>query len=223
MRARRRRRRLVTALAGAGLLAVGGLLLVLHRTPAPALDTASQDVRDLPLPGRLALDEALEVQRRPATTQPLRKQEPRPVRLTIPAIGVATPIIRLGLNSDHTVQTPKSFHVAGWFEPGPEPGELGAALIVGHVDSKNGPGVFFHLRALRRGDLIRVKLADGRSLPFIVTSSRDVSKQHFPEALVYRRTKRPTLRLVTCGGLFDPSTGHYLSNHIVFAWLLGKP
>jgi len=151
----------------------------------------------------------------------LNRQMPRPVRVSIPAIGVSAPIIPLGLNPDRTMQTPKSYSVAGWFRPGPEPGEVGAAIVVGHVDSHNGPGVFYRLRALRRGDRIGITLVTGRKLQFIVTSSRDVSKQHFPAALVYRHTRRSTLRLVTCGGRFDASTGHYVNNHIVFAWLLG--
>ena len=149
-------------------------------------------------------------------------QMPRPVRIAIPALGVSAPVIPLGLNRDRTMETPKAYSVAGWFRPGPEPGEIGPAIVVGHVDSHNGPGVFYRLRALRKGDRLAVVLATGRTLRFVVTSSRDVSKSRFPTALVYRHTQRSTLRLVTCGGRFDPTTGHYLNNHIVFAWLIGS-
>jgi LPXTG-site transpeptidase (sortase) family protein len=185
----------------------------------------SQLQRALPVPQVFPLPApkaSTERPSKPAKTRPRRNlQMPRPVRVTIPAIGVSAPIIPLGLNPDRTMQTPQGYSEAGWFRPGPEPGERGAAIVVGHVDSHNGPGVFYRLRALRRGDRIGITLVNGKKLQFIVTSSRDVSKQHFPTALVYRHTNRATLRLVTCGGRFDSSTGHYVNNHLVFAWLLG--
>jgi sortase (surface protein transpeptidase) len=221
--ARRRHRRFAAALAliGIGLLAAG-IVGVAGKRGTPQLDTRSQDRRLLPVPGPHAITHALPVEHRPRKPA-IRKQLPRPARIVIPAIGVSAPVVPLGLNADHTLQVPTTFSDAGWFEPGPEPGEVGSALIVGHVDSHDGPGVFYRLRALRRGDRITVVLATGRRLAFVVTSSRDVAKLSFPTSLVYRRTSRPTLRLVTCGGRFDQATHHYLSNHIVFAWLLGQP
>jgi sortase (surface protein transpeptidase) len=191
---------------------------------ARQLDAQAQSVRVLPAPDVRAVAAALTDARRTAAeaTSPARKQEPRPVRIVIPAIGVAAPIIPLGLNPDHSMQVPRSFSVAGWFRPGPEPGEPGAAIVLGHVDSKSGPGVFFHLRALRRGDKVKIVLADRRTLRFVVTGSIDASKTHFPSRLVYRRTPEPTLRLITCGGPFNSATGHYVDNHIVFARLLGR-
>jgi sortase (surface protein transpeptidase) len=132
-------------------------------------------------------------------------------------------MIPLGRNADGTIQTPSNTVETGWFKPGPGPGELGAAVVVGHVDSYRGPGVFFHLPALRRGDAINVTLANGHKLRFLVTGSRDVSKSTFPTKLVFARTDVPTLRLITCGGQFDRSTGHYLNNYIVFARLVGRP
>jgi sortase (surface protein transpeptidase) len=146
---------------------------------------------------------------------------PAPVRVTIPAIGVSAPVIPLGLNGDGTARTPDTPIATGWFAPGPEPGEKGAAVIIGHVDSYKGPGVFYHLRALRRGDRITITLRNHRRVRFIVTGSRQAPKSRFPTAMVFARTKSPTLRLVTCGGLFDRSTRHYLDNYIVFARLVG--
>jgi sortase (surface protein transpeptidase) len=217
------------AIAGIGLVATG-FAGAFDGGGDLRLDTRSQEQRALPVPGPDAVTEALARAPRPspypshAPTPPeVRKQLPRPVRIIVPAIGVNAPVIPLGRNPDHTVQVPSTFTDTGWFEPGPEPGEIGSALIVGHVDSYKGPGVFYRLPALRRGDRITVVIASGRRLRFVVTSSRDVSKLRFPSELVYRRTRRSTLRLVTCGGLFDPSTHHYLSNHIVFAWLIGRP
>jgi sortase (surface protein transpeptidase) len=219
---RRRRFAAVLALAGIGLAVAASVSFDdgAHQRP-------SQLRRVLPVPAPQVFPlptTKTSTERHSTPTKSSSKgnrQMPRPVRITIPAIGVSAPVIPLGLNPDRTMQTPQSYSVAGWFRPGPEPGEVGAAIVVGHVDSHNGPGVFYRLRALQRGDRIGITLVTGRKLRFIVTSSRDVSKQHFPTALVYRHTRRSTLRLVTCGGRFDSSTGHYVNNHIVFAWLLG--
>jgi LPXTG-site transpeptidase (sortase) family protein len=145
---------------------------------------------------------------------------PDPQRLFIPAIGLSAPVIPLGLNPDGSLQVPKSFSQTGWFTQGPEPGERGAAVIAGHFDAKSGPGVFYRLRALRRGDRITVALQGGAKVSFAVTSTLATRKTRFPTRLVYRRTPQPTLRLITCDGAFDSSTGHYLDNYIVFANLI---
>jgi sortase (surface protein transpeptidase) len=216
------------ALAGIGLIALSSALYA-AQPGTRQLDAQAQDVRVLPLPVavRLAKEVGVKAHKAPAAKQPrsprtLPVQMPPPVRVIIPAIGVSARVIPLGLNADKTMQVPETFSEAGWFRPGPEPGEPGAAVVVGHVDSRRGPGVFFRLRALRRGDHIKIVLANRQALRFVVTSSRQVSKRQFPVGLVYRRTHRRTLRLVTCGGQFDASTGHYLSNTIVFAWLHGR-
>jgi len=151
-----------------------------------------------------------------------------PVRITIPAIGVAAAVVPLHLNRDHTLQVPSNFAQTGWFVGGPEPGEQGAAVVAGHVDSRSGPAVFYRLRALLRGDRIRLTLADGTIVRFAVTGTTAVPKNRFPSKLVYRTTARPTLRLITCDGAFDRSTGHYVDNYLVFGRLLsvwehGKP
>ena len=153
--------------------------------------------------------------------KPRPKQMARPVRIVIPAIGVDAPIIHLGLNRDHSLQVPTRVRETGWFGPGPEPGEPGGAVIAGHVDSRSGPGVFYRLRGLRKGDRITVTLADGARVAFVVTGTMLVSKNHFPTRLVYRKGGPPRLRLITCGGAFDDSSGHYVGNAIVFAWFAG--
>jgi Sortase domain len=147
------------------------------------------------------------------------RQMPRPVRIVIPAIGVRAPVIPLHLKRDRTLQVPAVWSQAGWFVGGPEPGEEGPAVIVGHVDSKSGPAVFYRLRALRRGDVIKVVLKNKHTVRFTVQSMRRVPKRHFPTKLVYGRTKTPTLRLITCDGWFNSSTGHYVDNFVVFASL----
>ena len=126
-------------------------------------------------------------------------------------------MIPLGLDRDRALQVPSDYSQTGWFVGGPEPGETGAAVIVGHVDSKSGPGVFYRLRALRRGDILRVTLKGGTVIRFVVTSTMAVRKDRFPTRLVYAQTRWPALRLITCGGAFDRASGHYLDNQIVFA------
>jgi LPXTG-site transpeptidase (sortase) family protein len=176
--------------------------------------SVSQTERALPPPDAQAFA------RLAATTAAVRgKQMPRPVRIVIPAIRVSAPVVPLHLKRNHTLQVPRIWSQAGWFVGGPEPGETGAAVIAGHVDSKSGPAVFYRLRALRRGDVIKVVLKNGSTVRFVVRSTRRVPKKHFPTKLVYGKTARPTLRLITCDGRFDRSTGHYVDNHLVFATL----
>jgi hypothetical protein len=217
-RARRRPSKNVRSLGIAAALTVLGVVLAIASATSSGWARTSYSDRHpqtarvgAPVPGKLV----------PVSTHPrLRRQMPVPSRIIVPAIGVNAPLIRLGKNRDGTVHVPRSFADAGWFQPGPEPGEKGAAVIFGHVDSKSGPGVFYHLRALRRGDRIRIRLVTGERLTFAVTGSKEASKSHFPTKLVYARTPNPTLRLVTCGGAFDAATGHYVDNYIVFARLL---
>ena len=144
---------------------------------------------------------------------------PLPIRIIIPKIGVASSLDRLGRAPDGTVEVPgpDRWEVPGWYELGPRPGELGSAVILGHVDSTRGPAVFFRLRELRAGDEIEVTRADGSSVRFVVQRTAQYDKQRFPTDAVYYPTLTSALRLVTCGGKFDDSTGHYRSNIIVFA------
>jgi sortase (surface protein transpeptidase) len=142
---------------------------------------------------------------------------PIPVRVDIPSIQVASSLDRLGQAPDRTVEVPSDWNVAGWYAAGPRPGDPGSAVILGHVDSKRGPAVFFRLRQLRRGDAITITRADGSSVRFVVERIEQYPKDRFPTDDVYYPTLTPTLRLVTCGGEFDATAGHYRSNVIVFA------
>jgi LPXTG-site transpeptidase (sortase) family protein len=146
-----------------------------------------------------------------------RKQMPDPVRISIPAIGVNARVIRLGLNRDKTIQVPTNLADTGWFEPGPEPGEQGAAVIVGHLDARQGPGVFFHLDRLRAGDVITIRLRNGSTVRYVANSMIRVPKSKFPTNRVYAQTAKPTLRLITCAGTLNWATGHHTDNYIVFA------
>ena len=143
----------------------------------------------------------------------------RPTGMEIPEIGVDTSLIRLGLTASGDLQVPASTTVAGWYTGSPRPGATGAAVIAGHIDSYQGPGVFFRLRELKRGDLIYVRRGHSSMAVFRVTEVRTFLKSKFPTADVYGAVPNAQLRLITCGGTFDAQTGHYLSNVIVFAVL----
>ncbi len=143
-----------------------------------------------------------------------------PVLLRIPAIGVAVSLSTLGLNPDGTVQVPTDFAQPGWFRLGPTPGQVGSAVILGHVDSYRGPAVFFRLRALLAGDTVEVTLADGVVTHFLVTAVVMYPRAQFPSQQVYAPQGYAALQLVTCGGQFDRATGHYLSNIVVYTTLV---
>ncbi|HEY1626178.1 MAG TPA: class F sortase [Streptosporangiaceae bacterium] len=142
-----------------------------------------------------------------------------PVRLWIPAIAVSTPLVRLGRLPDGSLQVPRDWDKAGWYDQGPRPGQPGPAVILGHVDSKSGPAVFYQLQTLRPGDIVRVGLADGRKLVFRVQQVKRYPKDKFPTEAVYLPTLSRELRLITCGGTFDYASGHYRDNIVVYATL----
>ena len=142
-----------------------------------------------------------------------------PVRLQIPAIDVSTSLVKLGRLPDGSLEVPKDWDTAGWYDKGPRPGQPGPAVILGHVDSKTGPAVFYQLRALRPGDTVRVGLADGRILVFRVQRVQRYPKDRFPTEAVYFPTLNRELRLITCGGEFDYAAGSYRDNIVVYATL----
>jgi len=143
----------------------------------------------------------------------------KPASLDIPTIGVKTTLIHLGLTKSGAMQVPPTAAVAGWYTGSPRPGATGAAVIAGHIDSQAGPGVFYRLRLMHRGELIYVRRGDGSLAVFRVTAVRSYPKAAFPTKSVYGAVPNAQLRLITCGGTFDWATGHYLSNIIVFATL----
>jgi hypothetical protein len=194
----------LTCLAGAG-----GLVLASQaaRGPRPSGPVPFAAVPD----GRLASPLA-------ATADPVVA---RPVSLVIPAIGVRTALIRLGTTASGGLQVPPTTAVAGWYDQSPRPGEIGSAVIAGHVDSFRGPGVFFRLRRLHPADRVYVRRADGSLVAFRVTAVRQYAKDRFPTAAVYGPVPDAQLRLITCGGTFDPALRSYLSNVVVFAVAVG--
>jgi sortase (surface protein transpeptidase) len=144
-----------------------------------------------------------------------------PVRLRIPAIDVDTRLVQLGLAPNKSINVRFDLSVAGWWKGGPRPGQVGPAVIMGHV-SRNTPAVFSRLHTLQRGDEILVDRADGTTARFVVTRQGMYKKVAFPSDLVYYPTFEPELRLVTCGGR-DGATGNYTENLVVFAVLASGP
>jgi LPXTG-site transpeptidase (sortase) family protein len=143
-----------------------------------------------------------------------------PVELRIPAIALTVSLSTLGLNLNGTVQVPTDIQQPGWYKFGPSPGQEGSAVILGHVDSYQGPAVFFNLRSLTAGDAVDVSLADGVIAQFKVTSVAIYLKTDFPTQAVYASHGISALQLVTCGGVFDTQSGHYLSNLVVYTSLV---
>jgi hypothetical protein len=197
----------LAGLLGVSLIASGALAIVVAlaaqvHAPAPAASAAGTTGRGSA--------------KAPSLLQSL------PVSVAIPAIGVRSRLLRLGLNPDGTIQVPSlltSADEAAWYKYSAMPGQPGTAVIEGHVDSYHGPAVFFRLGALRPGNRIEVALADGVTAVFRVTGVRQYAKDEFPAKIVYGEAGYPALRLITCGGDFDPATGHYLSSVVVFASL----
>jgi sortase (surface protein transpeptidase) len=139
-----------------------------------------------------------------------------PARVRIPAIRVDTPLETLGLDNGGALQAPTDFSVAGWYAEGTVPGDVGPAVIAGHVDSRAGPAVFFRLYQLRPGNLVQVARAD-RWVTFRVVRTVRYAKNRFPTAEVYGPTPDPQLRLITCGGSFDAARRSYVDNVVVYA------
>ena len=141
----------------------------------------------------------------------------RPVRLEIPSISVNIDIIDLGLDTDGTLEVPPDGKAAGWYTGAPAPGEVGPAIIAGHVDWEGTDGVFFDLRNLEPGADIIVTRADGSRTVFTATSIEHFPKDDFPTDVVYGDLDHPGLRIITCGGSFDETARSYTDNIIAFA------
>lgn len=184
-----------------GLLAVGVVLLSQIHVPQPSAAAAGSTSA--------------------SGLGPRLRRSP-PVSVQIPAIGVDSALLHLGVNRNGTMRVPSITTASGraaWFKYSATPGQIGVSVIEGHVDSYQGPAVFFRLGALRPGDRVDVRLADGVTAIFRVTGVREYLKSRYPASVIYGSTRRAALRLITCGGSFDYATRHYLSSTVVFASL----
>ncbi|MFF4243195.1 class F sortase [Streptomyces sp. NPDC001822] len=152
--------------------------------------------------------------------KPQSPKAPAPSRLTVPSLGIDSDLLRLGLNEDGTVEVPPAEKgmTAGWYAGGAVPGEPGAAVLIGHNDTRFGRAVFHDLHRIGRGADIAVSDVGGRQTHFRVTGTQTVSKKAFPTDKVYGPTDERVLRLITCDGAFD-ADGHPVDNLIVYASL----
>ena len=192
---------------GLAVLALGlAGLAMLTGHPGLAADRAVR--ASVPAPSGLAA---------PAPDPSPAAAAPVPLSLTIPAIGVHTRLIRLGITAQGTLQVPASTTVAGWYTASPRPGEIGSSIIAGHIDSYVGPGIFYRLGHMRSGERIYVRRADGSLAVFRVYAVREYPKDHFPTGKVYGPAPDAELHLITCGGTFDYATHSYLSNVVVYS------
>ncbi len=201
--------------AGLAVIVIGTAGLVLTRHPTPAMQPPPLGSDAVPAPAGMF---AAPLQLVPSTPSPAAL----PVLLTIPLIGVKTRLITLGRTAGGALQVPSSTTVAGWYTGSPRPGAIGSAVIVGHIDSLTGPGVFYRLSELRAGDRVYVGRADGTTVEFEVTAVQMYLKRQFPTQAVFGPAPYAALRLITCGGAFDSATGHYLSNVVVYGTEVGS-
>ncbi|MEU8344628.1 class F sortase [Spirillospora sp. NPDC048832] len=158
-----------------------------------------------------------------SNARPLSQSQP--TKIAIPKIGVSAPVGSIGLRPDGRVEEPplSKPNLTGWYEEGVTPGEVGPAVILGHVDANGKAAVFARLKDLKPGDKISVSREDGSTATFAVERAQRVDKDAFPHEKVFGETlDHASLRLVTCGGAFDKKIGHYKDNLIVYAKLIGS-
>ncbi|MEW2166706.1 class F sortase [Streptomyces sp. NPDC007084] len=159
-----------------------------------------------------------------SSASPSAKHLPRsaPTRLLIPKIEVDAPFTELAIDDSGRLEPPPAndTNLVGWYAKGVSPGELGAAIIAGHVDTKTSAAVFAGLSDLKKGDKFSVKRADGRTANFVVDSSDTFEKDNFPDERVYADTPDAQVRLITCAGNYDRSAKDYTENLVVFAHLV---
>jgi hypothetical protein len=203
---------LVLAVAGSAAIVVA--VRAQRSAPRPSAAAAGQLIVTTTTAAHPSIPRA---PREPPTTP--RMPASPPTSITIPSIGVTSDLTSLGLNPDGSVEVPVSFQTAGWYRGSVTPGQVGPTVILGHIDSTAGPGVFYEVGALQPGAQVIVNRRDGRVVTFKITGVREYPKDHFPTIDVYGNTSIPTIRLITCGGAFDSTTHHYLSNIVAFGQL----
>lgn len=209
----RRGVRAAVALAGVTLTAVGALAVLRAETGPRTLAGGATSVPSTVRTAAPAAPAEVAAQLTPSV----------PVRVVIPSLGVNAPVMLLGQAANGSIQVPPlaNHNLAGWYKRSVLPGRDGTSVILGHVDSYTGTSVFFNLRYLTSGALVKVMRADGTTATFAVDGVREVAKATFPSRQIYGNTRYPGLRLITCGGPFDSTTRQYLDNIVVYAHLIG--
>lgn len=214
------RRRPLWSAAASGLAMTAGLLV---GTVAAAVLIVVAVTLAVGRPGTTPLGTTTEPIAQPpdAVAERATEQAADPVRIRIPSIGVDASVDPLLVDENGVLPPPDTYEGTGWWQEGPEPGEVGPAVIAGHVDSFEGPAVFYRLDQLDDGDEIFVDRADGTTVAFEAQRTERHDKNDFPTGAVYGDTPDAQLRLITCGGEFDQDGRRYLDNVIVYATLIG--
>jgi hypothetical protein len=147
-----------------------------------------------------------------------------PMTISIASIKLRASVDQIGLAPDGTLEKQpfETASHAAWYRLGPAPGQVGPAVVAGHVDTKSNIAVFFYLTRVRPGDHVVITRADRHTATFTVDWLGSFPKTNFPTQLVYGSTNYPALRLITCGGVFDRAAGSYRDNIVVFAHLTAK-
>jgi sortase (surface protein transpeptidase) len=182
----------------------GGILARHGHTPQP--QSSIVDQKPQPKPIELA--------------KPISFDRSEPTRLRIPGVGIDTALVAISRSADGTLQVPSLPDRAGWYTDAPTPGELGPAIIDGHVDSVNGPAVFWRLRDVQPGDIIEVDRADFKTLQFKVDAVKQYPQDQLPTQEIYGNVAYAGIRLITCSGTFDTTARSYSDNTVVFGSLI---
>ncbi|MFC1421106.1 class F sortase [Streptacidiphilus cavernicola] len=158
---------------------------------------------------------------RPATYPGLARSTP--ITLALPSIGLTAPLLGLGTDSKGVPELPPFSEpgTAGWLRDSATPGATGTAVLVGHVDTRTGPAVFWNLSAVKPGAAVRVTRLDGSTALFTVDAVRLFARATFPAAQIYAPARDAQLRIITCGGVFDRKRAEYTGNVVLFAHLSG--
>ncbi len=216
-RHRRNTRRRTSVRAGVLVLCSGLVVGAWALRPAEAVREAARPTEQaLPAPRHPAVAPIIGAE---GSGPAARRAVDVPVRLRIPAIGVTTALQRLELEHDGSMQPPSAWGVAGWYAGGPRPGQVGPAVVVGHIDSTAGPAVFYRLADLRLGDAVLVTERDGHVQRWVVDDIVTFAKARFPTWRIYGPQPLPVLRLITCTGAFDAAARSYVDNLVVSAHL----
>jgi hypothetical protein len=207
---------------GCVVAAVAGALLMgcapLERPAAAAQSAAPRGASPSPVPAA-PTPTLTPASVRPAAAEPPRA--PEPVSIRIPAAGIDTALERLRVDRKGVLQPPRDPGLAGWFAIGTRPGEIGPAVIAGHVDSRSGPAVFARLKNVRNGDLVEIRRADRSLVRFRIVERRHFARDDFPAETVYGPTPDRALRLITCAGRYRAGGYGYADNLVVTAVAAG--
>ncbi|TYB52758.1 class F sortase [Nonomuraea sp. PA05] len=218
---------LITAAIAGVVTVVAGLLIVLRSPEEYGLQSSSRDTLNLQAqPKQSAQPEQAWFQAPANVPPPLPQITPAPpmlpstpIRLVVKRLGINAPIQSVGLKKDGSIQVPPSenHNLVGWYRNMSTPGEVGPAVLLGHKDTRTRAAVFARLPELKNGDTIEVKRQDKTTAVFTVGGVEQADKKTFPTQRVYGEQQNAQLHLITCGGTYDRTTGHYTDNVIVYA------